>query len=306
MGIVNLANKRILIFGGGGFIGSNLTNLLTQVGAQVISFDHKRPLLNLPLVQYIVGDFFNFDQVQAALAQADIVVHAVSTITPGSSQFQYMQGYERDFLSSVRMLEEAAKRKIRVLFLSSGGTVYGESHEAPIPEGAPLNPINHYGCVKVCIEQVMRQFHLSGADFRIARISNAYGPGQNYIAGVGFIDAAIKSALVGNPVQIWGTGENARDYIYIDDICKLLAAFLEYDGLEFIINIGTGIGTTQNEIVELIKVLFPDICVQFLPKRNVDVKRNILDTSLADRLFNIPKLPLHEGIRRCVEALTAK
>ena len=299
---MNLTNKRVLVFGGG-FIGGNLIHLLAKNGAQVSCFDHKPMEWHHPAIRHITGNFFDFEQVKKALEQADVVVHTISTIAPGSSRLQYMQGYERDFLSSLRMLDEAAKQGIRVLFLSSGGTVYGESGAMRIPESAPLNPINHYGCVKVCIEQVMRQFRREGADFRIARISNAYGPGQNYLGGVGFIDAATKCACTGKSVQIWGDGENIRDYIYIDDICEILMRYLQYDGPEAIVNVGTGIGTTQNEVVALLKEHFPDMQAQYLSRRDVDVTRNVLDSTLCERLFGVKTLPIREGIARCIDAV---
>lgn len=301
---MDLTDKRILVFGGG-FIGGNLIHLLAQNRAEVICFDHKKMEWNPHGIRHIVGDFFDFEQVREALTQADMVVHTISTIAPGSSRLQYMQGYERDFMASLHMLDEAAKRGLRVLFLSSGGTVYGESKWKRIPEEAPLNPINHYGCVKVCIEQVMRQFVREGADFRIARISNAYGPGQNYLGGVGFIDAAVKCALAGRPVQIWGNGENVRDYIYIDDICQILMRYLQYEGTESIVNVGTGIGTTQNEVVSLLKERFSNIQVEYLDRRDVDVTGNVLDPSLCERLFGVKTLPLRDGIIRCVNAMTA-
>jgi len=299
--LVDLKDLRVLVLGGGGFIGSNLARKLVGLGAKVTCFDHKFPAEREAKIQYVTADFFNQEQVGVALAQVDAVVHTISTITPGNSRVKYMEGYERDFISTLHMLDEAAKRGLRVLFLSSGGTVYGECDEGRIREDSALNPINHYGCVKVCIESVMRQFRRDGADFKIARISNAYGPGQNHLGGVGFIDAAIQCALEGKPVQIWGDGENRRDYIYIEDVCQILAHILAFEGSEFIFNVGTGVGTTQNEVIAMLKERFPDVSVQYLKQRDVDVRCNILDTTLSKRLFGVKTLELRKGIERYMD-----
>ena len=303
---MKLYGSRVLILGGGGFIGSNLSRMLAEQGARVTCFDHKMPEEAEKGVSYIEGDFFDFEQVQRALGETEAVVHAISTITPSSSMNKYMEGYERDFIATLRMLNEAAARGVRVEFLSSGGTIYGEALQERIPEETALNPINHYGCVKACIEQVMRQFRRDGADFRIARIGNAYGPGQNYLGGVGFIDAAIKCALEGRPVQVWGDGENVRDYIYIEDICTLLCAILAFEGSEFLFNVGTGVGTSQNEVIRLIRERIPGVQVQYCASRAVDVHRNVLDTTVCTRAFGFKPRELKQGIDEYIEFLQAR
>lgn len=303
---MRLDEARVLILGGGGFIGSNVTRVLASQGAQVICFDHKVPEKTEKGVQYVEGDFFDSEQVRKVLIQADAVVHAISTITPSSSRYRYMEGYERDFMATLQMLDEAAARGVRVEFLSSGGTIYGEALQERIPEETALNPINHYGCVKACIEHVMRQFRRDGADFRIARIGNAYGPGQNYLGGVGFIDAAIKCALEGSPVQIWGDGENVRDYIYIEDICTLLSSILAFEGPEFLFNVGTGVGTSQNKVIKIIREWIPDAEVQYCAARAVDVHRNVLDTTVCTRVFGFKPRTLRQGIGEYIEFLRAQ
>ena len=303
---MKLDGARVLILGGGGFIGSNLARMLAQQGARVTCFDRKVPEKADKSIQYLKGDFFDPEQVGKALTRADAVVHTISTITPSSSRFRYMEGYERDFMATLRMLDEAAAGGVRVEFLSSGGTIYGEAHQERIPEETALNPINHYGCVKACIEHVMCQFRRDGADFRIARIGNAYGPGQNYLGGVGFIDAAIKCALEGRPVQIWGDGENIRDYIYIEDICTLLCSILAFEGSEFLFNVGTGVGTSQNEVISIIRERIPGVQVQYCASRAVDVHRNGLDTTVSTRVFGFWPRSLRQGIGEYIEFLRAR
>ncbi len=131
----------------------------------------------------------------------------------------------------------------------------------------------------------MHAFMHAGADFRIVRIANAYGPGQDYRKGVGFIDAAIKRALHGETIEIWGNGNIVRDYIYIDDICPMLSDVLAYDGEEHTFNIGTGRGISQHTVISLLRKYIPDVTVEFLPQRNVDMENIVLDTSLYRKIF---------------------
>ena len=112
----------------------------------------------------------------------------------------------------------------------------------------------------------------------VARISNPYGPGQDYHKGVGFIDAAIKRALANETIEIWGDGKVVRDYIYIDDVCKMLYKLIDYKGEYEVFNLSSNTGTSQNEIVDAIKKMEPKLEIKYLPARNVDAKKIILAT----------------------------
>ena len=122
-------------------------------------------------------------------------------------------------IESIRLFSYLLGTKKKLIFLSSGGTVYGNQKIQPIKEDVMALPINHYGNVKLCIENTMRVFNTQmHSKMLIARISNPYGPGQDFNKGVGFIDAAIKKAMLGDVLEIWGNGDTVRDYIYIDDV----------------------------------------------------------------------------------------
>lgn len=133
-----------------------------------------------------------------------------------------------------------------MIFLSSGGTVYGNQSIQPIREDALPKPINHYGNVKLCIENTIRTFNYqTHTKLLIARISNPYGPGQDFNRGVGFIDAALKKSIRKEKIEIWGDGTNVRDYIYIDDVCQMLIMLLEYEGEFDTFNLSSNIGTSK-------------------------------------------------------------
>ena len=139
-----MSSKKVLIIGGNGFIGMNLSRTLTGKGYEVYSFDIAEPVLKYPGVTYLSGNFFDSELLEDTLRNMDVAVHAISTINPSNSNEKYMQGYEMDFLQSVRLCEMAVRHGVKLLFLSSGGTVYGNQEVQPITELAPTHPINHY------------------------------------------------------------------------------------------------------------------------------------------------------------------
>ena len=214
--------KRVLIIGGAGFIGTNLSEHLIKSNMEVFCFDMSVPAKKVEGVRYICGDFFDDYSLMEALEGIDYVVHALSTVNPGNSNEKYLQGYERDFIQTTKLCKMIVDKKIRMIFLSSGGTVYGNQEIQPISEDALPRPINHYGNVKLCIENTIRTFNYQAhTKILIARISNPYGPGQDFNKGVGFIDAALKKTIKEEKIEIWGDGNNIRDYIYIDDVCRM-------------------------------------------------------------------------------------
>lgn len=291
--------KNVLILGGNGFIGTNLCAKIDKTKYNITSFDINMPLDKQMEVNYIVGDFFDISVLERLLCDIDIVIHAISTVNPGNSNVQYMRGYENDFVQTIRLCELLAQKKIRMIFLSSGGTVYGEQEIYPITEGICPKPINHYGNIKLCIENTLRTFNIQAkTDFIIARIANPYGPGQDYSKGVGFIDSAIKKTIHNHKIEIWGDGNIERDYIYIDDACKIIERIMEYTGEHDTFNISSGYGATQRDILEILAKMNCKIDVEYQNARSVDVRRIVLDNSRIQLLYKQPLVSLQEGIEK--------
>ena len=301
-------NKKILIIGGNGFIGRNLSRTLAKrEDLDIYSFDLSLPKTELEGVKYLEGDFFDEHVLQNAISGMDLIIHSLSTVNPGNSNEKYMQGYGRDFIQTIRLCKMLIDQKSSMIFLSSGGTVYGVQEKQPIQETALPVPINHYGSVKLCIESVIRTFNTQlHTKMRIARISNPFGPGQDYHKGVGFVDAAIKKSICKESLEIWGDGENIRDYIYIEDVCKMLEALIDYTGDEEVFNLSSNEGVSQNMVVDILKRIDGDFDVQYKPARSVDVRKIVLDNSKIRSIYKGDICPFEEGVKKYYGFLTDK
>jgi UDP-glucose 4-epimerase len=291
----------IIVLGGGGFIGKNLVRTLAGTENHIFSFDLSMPDEGdqVPGVTYIVGDFFDDYVLQNAIIGKDLIYHCVCTLNPGNSNSKYIMGYERDLLQTIRLCDMVKGKNVRMIFLSSGGTVYGNPDKLPVDEDTFPRPINHYGNLKLAIENTLRVFNIqNGTDFKVVRISNPYGPGQDYNKGVGFIDAALKRAIANEPIEIWGNGDVIRDYIYIQDVCDILVFLGEAKYDEMILNISSGRGISQNEIISEIKKYEPSVKIVYKEPRSVDVKKIVLSNKKLHDIYKHDLTSFQEGVKK--------
>ena len=293
-----------LILGGSGFIGANLAKFFLSQGHNVTVFDLKAPVNQVDGIHYIEGDFFDEKCLERIIKGQDVIIHAISTINPGNSNERFLQGYEKDLVQTVKLCKLLINTDVKLVFLSSGGTVYGDQNIIPIKETNLPCPINHYGSVKLCIENILRACNKQfNTKFLMARIANPYGPGQDYHKGVGFIDAALKKAINKEAIEIWGDGETVRDYIYISDVCKMIYSLCKYDGNEDTFNLSSGKGVSQNEIISIITEIGLKPDVVYKPARTVDVKRIVLDNSRIKSFYNDKITDIRTGIEQYLNYL---
>ena len=294
--------RKILVLGGNGFLGRNLCVYLADRGEEVYSFDMSLPEQKDKRIKYMTGDFFDDYTLETVIKGMDVIYHAICTLNPGNSNDKCIVGYERDFVQTAKLCYYLKDTDCRMIFFSSGGTVYGNQEQQPIREDAVPVPINHYGNLKLCVENTIRTFNFQmKKNMLVARISNPYGPGQDYQKGVGFIDAAIKHAINGETIEIWGEGNNVRDYIYIDDLCRMLYALVDYHGEHEVFNLSSNAGASQNDIVKILKNISPDVNVVYKPARSVDAKKIILDNSRIRSICDFEMVSLEDGIMRYYE-----
>lgn len=141
--------KKIQILGGAGFIGRNLCKYLVSNNYEVSCLDRNQIVDPCEGVEYIQGDFFDDDVLKNAIEGKDYIIHAVSTLNPGNSNEIYMHGYEKDFVQTVRLCKMLIGTNVKLVFISSGGTVYGFHTNQPLNEEVLPQPINHYS-VRPC------------------------------------------------------------------------------------------------------------------------------------------------------------
>ena len=256
-------------------------------------------------VEWMTGDFQNVDDVSKALEDIDIVLHLVSTTLPKNSNDNLIFDVQSNLVSTLQMLNAMVQQKVkRIIFISSGGTVYGLPLNLPITETHPTNPLVSYGITKLSIEKYLLLYHrFYGIKPTILRVANPFGERQRIETDQGAASVFIYRALRGEPIDIWGDGTITRDYIYIENVADALVKAINYQGNECIFNISSGLGTNINELITYIEeIIGCSIVRRYYPQRTFDVQINVLDNSLAKKelLWN-PQISLRDGLGKTVQ-----
>jgi UDP-glucose 4-epimerase len=296
---------RILVTGGGGFIGGHLIGGLLTTGAEVGNLDFIPGRHSHPRLIHWPGSFLDPSLLREALVGVDTVYHLAATNFPRESNLDPRRDAEENLIGTLSLLDMAVAAGVRrIVFCSSGGTVYGPTDTVPIAEDHPTSPISAYGIVKLSIEKYLRLYSIqAGIGTLSLRLANPYGPYQNIRKAQGAITTFCHRALLDEPIDIWGDGTVERDFVYIDDVTRamLLAGASTLSGTE--INIGSGQGTSLNTLLtEIESVLGRPVRRRYLDGRAFDVPRNHLAiTRAASQLGWMPGVTLRDGIRRLLE-----
>lgn len=303
--------KNIALIGAAGFIGTNLAIELSKhykckirlIDAKDEYFDTIR-MLGLENVEYILSGFTEDSDFAGLVAGQDMVIHLASTSMPADSNRNIPLELQANIVTTSFLLEACAKEKIkRVIFLSSGGQVYGKCDTFPIKESQRNYPITSYGIQKMTIEKLLHLYeYLYGLDYRVLRVANPYGPYQRPNGKLGVITTLIHRAIAGRELVIFGDGSVVRDFIYIDDVVKGICNVSFKDCSHKIYNIGGGIGNTVNEVAEVIeKVLNSKLRIRYIDERKNEIPVNYLDISRYEAEFGkLINYSLEEGIRRTI------
>jgi UDP-glucose 4-epimerase len=295
--------QKPLILGGAGFIGSNLATALVKRGLRPRIFTRPSFALSniealLPHVDLVYGDFMDDVAVRNAVQDVDVVFHLISTTFPGMTLESSIYDVLSNLIPTIRLLEICTASRVRkIVYASSGGTIYGEPRSLPITEDHPLVPKSAYGQSKCAIESYLSFYARTAAiEIDILRISNPYGPRQNPFGIQGLVAVAMGCARSGRPLKIYGRGEAVRDYVFISDVVDGMLKAAEATG-SFVLNLSSGQGRSVMEVVALIeKVTGRTISKQFIPERKGDVSVNILSNRKAAELLRWqPAVGLEEG-----------
>lgn len=292
---------RFLIIGGNGFVGSHIKDMLAERGASVRILDRYPERFRDAdrRVDYRIGDFSDPKAIKDALAGIDTVIHLQSTTVPSTSEHSNVFDIESNLIPTVRLLEAMVDSGCdRIIYLSSGGAVYGNPTQIPIAEDAVLTPISSYGVIKSVIERYLHYFGRYGLRSLIVRPSNLYGPRQGNTGVLGLINTLLEKTLREEEVVIFGDGSAVKDYVHVRDLLDFLAKAIAMDATG-VFNVGSGQGVSVNEVIAQVNaVTGRELRLRFEDARPYDVARIVLDISKAHGVLGWqPTVSLEQGVR---------
>jgi UDP-glucose 4-epimerase len=302
---VSSRSPSCIVLGGGSFLGTNLCRRLAASGVHVGAFG-RRCLFphDLAGVQWHHGDFSDPVTLASAIEPYEIVFHLVHNSTPQSANLD-IPGDFQTVTATLSLLELCRNMPIkRVVFVSSGGVLYGPAEQIPTPETAPTEPITAYGVSKLTIEKYLALYErLHGLSFRILRVANAFGPFQTLTKGWGVIAVLIARAMQSEDIEIWGDGSVVRDYVFVDDVVDALVTASTNQSAERIFNVGSGAGRSLRNVIGAIEAqLGMKLPIKWKPGRAVDVPISILSIDRAKtQLHWSPKTSFEDGLARTIQ-----
>lgn len=300
-----------LVIGGAGYIGTHLISQLVATGRQVTVLGRSaKPQNNFPEgVTYVAGDFAKLDLISQLLDEHQEVIHLAYATVPNTSFENPLADLLQNLPPTVQLFSEAADRRVKLVLVSSGGTVYGEAKDLPISEIHSTKPISPYGVTKLTLENYAYLYAAThGLRFVCVRPANAYGIGQRPFTGQGFISTAMASIMSCIPIKIYGQRGTIRDYIYVSDLASGIVSALKEGLHSETYNIGSGMGLSNLDVIDSLTPLMNhkgyEVNVENQPERLFDVKTNILDSSkLQAHTGWRPQVSLDDGLRRTYDWL---
>lgn len=293
---------RRLLVGGSGFMGVHLAGRLLEEGHDVRIYSRSPNRFRPPLsgAEYVEGELGNAGLIREAVEGVEVVYHFASTTIPKTSNDDPVYDVRSNVVDTLGLLEACVAAGVRkVVFASSGGTVYGPPRQVPIPEDHPTDPITSYGIVKLAVEKYLGLFHhLYGLDYAALRISNPYGPYQDPAGQQGAVAVFLRRLHAGQPIHIWGDGSVVRDYLYVSDLVDALVLAAGAETRHKVLNVGSGRGVSLEDLISHIsEAAGEEPAVEYLPARTLDVPANVLDIRRArEELGWAPRTGLAEGL----------
>lgn len=300
----------IVIFGGGGFIGSAIADRLLGEKHALRIFERPRvqpyrSFYSHEKVEWVTGDLSSMHDVSDAVRGMDAVLHLVSTTLPKNSNDDPVYDVQSNVVASLHILNAMVAHNVRnIIFISSGGAIYGIPIYLPVDEKHPTNPVVSYGITKLTIEKYLQLYErLHGIKAISLRVANPYGERQRIETAQGAVGVFLHHALKGMPIEIWGDGSVTRDYIHVSDVAKAFVQALHYTGKHRVFNVGSGVGISINTLInELENALEQIVERRYLPGRPFDVPVSVLCTNLTrTELEWNPTVSMPEGIARTAE-----
>lgn len=296
---------RALVTGGNGFIGSHLVDQLLIAGWDVTVLDlaHRRFDRIPDAVNFVQGDYSSEYLLRECAARSDVVFHLAWTGIHETSNRDPVADIQTNLVSSVCLLEICRSENVkRIVFLSSGGTVYGPAKALPISIDHPLEPNTSYGITKLAVEKYLKMYsHLHGLEYAILRPSVPFGPRQNPLAHQGAVAVFLYRVAHGLPITIFGDGQITRDFFYIEDLARaMVAAAICTLDTQRIFNIGGKEAVSLNQLLQEIEAtLGKKAIVNYAEARPFDASHIKLDTQITEQCLQwLPQYSLSDGLSR--------
>lgn len=302
-----LVKETILLLGGTGFIGRNIIDyVLTQKdfsNCKIVVLSRGFQGDNVAGIEYVTGDYADKSVLMPLFSKWKFtkVFHCATSTTPLSSGNNILSDINGNLIATICLLDVMREYGCSyILYLSSGGAVYGEKHLNTISENEICDPVSSYGVVKLTIENYLRLYQKQcGIDYLILRVSNPFGKFHTS-EKQGVINIAIRRALKREVIEVWGDGTQSKDYIFVDDLIKIIFMLLKQGVVNKTINVGAGQIHQLNRILRTIKIYLPALEVDYVASKITDVKDFCLDISLMQSLLNFELTEFEEAIRKTI------
>ena len=298
---------KILVVGGAGFLGFNLLDYVQQQlreGAPelvVLSQNIPEASIHFPDVLFVEGDYSDVNTLNHLFETHRFthVFHFASSIIPALSTQNIQRDVETNLLPTIGLMEVMkAYACANLLYLSSGGAVYGNELPTHKKESQACQPISSYGIIKLAVEHYIRLYaNLYQIDYLILRLSNPFGL-HHRSATQGVMNIAIRKALRGESLVVWGDGSQAKDYLFASDISRAIMDLFEAQVKNQTLNIGSGATMTLLEIIALVKTKVPHFQVEFMEAMPTDVQQVSLDITQLRSHIPFELTPIAEAFEK--------
>ena len=296
--------SKVLVTGGAGFIGSNLTRLLLDEGREVTIYDnlssgYRRNVEALPGARFVEGDVRDAARLSDAMRGADTVFHLAASVGNTRSIEHPFEDSEINLIGTLRVLEAARTLGVRKVVFSSSAGIFGELKFLPIREDHPVEPDSPYGASKLAAEKMCLAYaKLYELEAVALRYFNVYGVNQRYDAYGNCIPIFAHRMLRGETVTIFGDGEQTRDFVNVRDVARANLLASEARGVSGAFNVASATSITINRLVELMSEasgLRPEVV--YGPPRKGDVRHSRADITAAHASLGFePSVGLEEGL----------
>lgn len=299
--------ETVLLLGGNGFIGRNVIDFATS---NDLCSKYKFVVLSRSLneiisekIDYVQGDYADKKVLIDLFSKYNFakVFHFATSTTPVSSGNNILFDINGNLIATIGLLDVMKEYGCNyILYLSSGGAVYGEKNLDLISEEEICYPVSSYGVVKLTIENYLRLYQKQhGIKYLILRVSNPFGRFHTSDKQ-GIINIAVRRALKGEIIEIWGDGNQSKDYIFVDDLVKIIFDLTKQNVINKTINVGSGQAYQLNKILDMIKMQLPDLVVNYVDSKTTDVKDFCLDISKMQSVINFEFTEFEKAVEKTI------